>query len=193
MSSNEVIDSGSHWKEKPRLAWAGFIASRFQTEHRLDELDYELELLQEFSVQARAQRNALTAISKLPTEIICHIFGLLCQNWAPRSRWEGASNDGDSEVAGYPNRRGIGYDLGWMKVSHVCASWRRIALSTPSLWCDIHCASLAPGIRKAVIGRSSDRPLNMKLDYSRGPTHLSAAEWSAMWLDIQTSTIPVPG
>ena len=58
-------------------------------------------------------------VSRLPIELLSEIF--LCVR--------------DSSLADEAEKMYLDdYDNKWIRVSHVCASWRSIALSTPELW-----------------------------------------------------------
>ncbi|VDC01172.1 unnamed protein product [Peniophora sp. CBMAI 1063] len=182
MSSHEYIDPIQ--ADQARLAWDGFMTSRFQSGRgvRLNELDHELKLLEEFSVRAKAQRNAHVGPCKLPNEILCHIFGLLCQTWPPHKTRDAGSTSKSNRY----NDGEVAYDHAWIKITHVCSLWRRVALSTPSLWCDVDCANLAPGFRETVLERSVDQPISLRIDYNDCPGHLSAAGWTQLWTERRT-------
>ncbi|RDB25989.1 hypothetical protein Hypma_006101 [Hypsizygus marmoreus] len=63
------------------------------------------------------KNNAALPVAQLPPEILCWIFELF-------------------KIADYfpfdP------FSMSWTRVTHVCASWRRIAISCPTLWNNIH-------------------------------------------------------
>ncbi|KZV64017.1 hypothetical protein PENSPDRAFT_190544 [Peniophora sp. CONT] len=165
MSSNDPLVP-----EQARLAWSGFMASRFQPQRhpvRVHELDYELELLQEFSVLAKLQRNAHIWMCRLPAELLVYIFDLLRNIWKPSGfLW----NDGV-----------VTYELGWINATHVCSAWRKVALSAPSLWCNIDCSSVASRMRKPVLERSVQLPLSLTFNFgTRARRHHDT--WAKDWL-----------
>ncbi|KAI0309480.1 hypothetical protein OF83DRAFT_1158460, partial [Amylostereum chailletii] len=74
----------------------------------------------------RTEMNALLPISLLPIEVLCQIFALV------------AATDPvvtDNRYRGYPilTRQ----TRGWIRVSHVCRSWREAALGCPTLWTNV--------------------------------------------------------
>ncbi|KAI0742720.1 hypothetical protein C8Q80DRAFT_928278 [Daedaleopsis nitida] len=70
-------------------------------------------------VKLREGLNALTPIGRLPTEILGRCIVFLAQDTF------------DAHV-----HRGRGA-LSWIPASHVCGSWRAVALATPGFWASI--------------------------------------------------------
>ncbi|KAI0040251.1 hypothetical protein FA95DRAFT_1472499, partial [Auriscalpium vulgare] len=82
------------------------------------------------------RRNAYLPVSRLPPEMLAKIFQflvLLDLEWT---------------------REG----LGWIAVTHVCASWRAIALGCPSLWTNLT-FRLGMEWAETMLGRSRGLPL----------------------------------
>ncbi|KAI0063665.1 hypothetical protein BV25DRAFT_1824230 [Artomyces pyxidatus] len=69
----------------------------------------------------KSRLNELIPIARLPAEILCHIFSC-CAYAEPVHR-------GSDLYCPSPEKR-----LGWMKVTHVCRSWREVALDSSALW-----------------------------------------------------------
>ena len=108
-------------------------------------LDHEFEVISALVQSQKAQRNAISPISTLPSEVLVLIFK--------------AYRDDDSNTFGYRDRnalarlsdsctiRGRGNwvayikepskHLGWMECSRVCQRWRHIIFGTSSLWSDV--------------------------------------------------------
>ncbi|KAI0038407.1 hypothetical protein FA95DRAFT_1599867 [Auriscalpium vulgare] len=89
-------------------------------------------------------------VSRLPPEVLTHVFSLLSSVDRPRIKMSLNQNQAD---------------LGWLKVTHVCQRWRNIALNEPLLWAsDIVLPSLL-GDRWAAtfVTRAQDVPLTVTL------------------------------
>lgn len=122
---------------------------------RLEEL--RAELLSMTAEQNRWQktvdhcRGALSPLRRFPTEILEAVFQIFC-----------SQTDNILDILDGP----------WL-LSHVCSLWRRIVLSTPSLWTHIAvCDSFQPRVQRAysyssstllhiALSRSGDLPLNI--------------------------------
>ncbi|KAF5338608.1 hypothetical protein D9611_012788 [Ephemerocybe angulata] len=87
-------------------------------------LDLEIAKLEQVLASLKRRRNALSAISQLPTELMHSIFYLSIRypDEAHGRAWTRLSNLEDT-------RRSI---------SHVSHDWRTIALEWPKLWSEIH-------------------------------------------------------
>lgn len=57
------------------------------------------------------------------------------------------------------------YSLGWTRVTHVCSLWRRVAISTPSLWSSIP-LNLPPKWVDELLRRSNQVPLDLTIPES---------------------------
>ncbi|KAA1475925.1 hypothetical protein DENSPDRAFT_842810 [Dentipellis sp. KUC8613] len=61
----------------------------------------------------RTHYNSVAHVNRLPTELLAHIFGFVQEIDKP------------------------GYNLGWLRVTHVCHQWRSAALGHSNLWAEI--------------------------------------------------------
>ncbi|KZV63078.1 hypothetical protein PENSPDRAFT_758249 [Peniophora sp. CONT] len=138
-------------------AWDAFLLSRFgaadQTscgaagfEARAALLDLELEILQDprTLASARRLRNSSNPAYSLASEVLTHVLWFSQANWAPRQDWEACNGD-----------------IGWIALCHVCSRWREVALSTPSLWCDLGCYGLAIRAIPTILARSRQNKLRL--------------------------------
>jgi len=66
--------------------------------------------------------NSSQPVNHLPPEILAHIFEAVQICWNLTLRPFGKETKRANE---------------WLRVTHVCRYWRRVALSTPSLWTNI--------------------------------------------------------
>ncbi|KAH7922443.1 hypothetical protein BV22DRAFT_1121467 [Leucogyrophana mollusca] len=85
------------------------------------KIDNELEVLGNRVRALRTRRNAISRISSLPDELLAAVF----MHYASRLYAEYCRLQ-DSLYMPQP--------LQWIKVTHVCRHWRRVALSYPTLW-----------------------------------------------------------
>ncbi|KZV69572.1 hypothetical protein PENSPDRAFT_753218, partial [Peniophora sp. CONT] len=185
-------------REQTRLAWAGFFHSRFPLDNGVPvpELDYELDLLEEFTLLAKRRRNARIRASRLPAELLSMIFGFLSMTWLPklidiRENPEDDDSETDSDENAYdPDVDDVRYRSGWITVTHVCSQWRKVALSTPTLWCDVDCVHLSPCYRKIVFknAKSYDMPIALTLDYIYKPHNVGSVAWTRKWLNTSISS-----
>lgn len=68
----------------------------------------------------QSHRNAIVPVDKIPPEILSYIFSFCTP------QFEGFQDfGGGSKVE--PDRR-------WLAFSHICSSWRQLALADPTLW-----------------------------------------------------------
>lgn len=95
----------------------------------------------------RAVRSDRALISRLPYETMVAIFRAIDD--PPRIIRDESSSVGRVW-------------LGWIYVSHVCRTWRDIAIRDSSLWSNI-CFVLGPQWTETVLGRSNNYPIN--IDY----------------------------
>ncbi|RDB16622.1 hypothetical protein Hypma_002869 [Hypsizygus marmoreus] len=86
----------------------------------------------------KGHHNSLSIISRLPPEILAHVFKFIA----------------DSSVALVRSGK-----LRWIVVSHVCRRWRSVALECPSLWTDIPISH--PHWAKEMLVRSHMAPLTI--------------------------------
>ncbi|TFY73419.1 hypothetical protein EWM64_g10592, partial [Hericium alpestre] len=99
------------------------------------------------------ERPTQTSIAaRVPTEILLQIFA------------ECINEEVDPD--------GIGFSGNWIKsITHVCRSWREIAIDYPALWANI--AFLSPHMTRTMLDRSKDVLINIHAnptpDYLQGP------------------------
>ncbi|KAI0042354.1 hypothetical protein FA95DRAFT_1610259, partial [Auriscalpium vulgare] len=87
-------------------------------------------------------------VSRLPPEVLTHVFSLLSSIARPRIKVLLKENQ---------------VDLGWLKITHVCQRWRNIALNEPLLWAsNIVLPSLLGDLWAATfVTRAQDVPLTV--------------------------------
>ncbi|KZV67360.1 hypothetical protein PENSPDRAFT_654108 [Peniophora sp. CONT] len=160
--------AGLNWDEAAYTntsedAWSAFIKSRFEVlaSRKLNVgptiqsrmLDLELSMLQKHGRIAHQYRNAFSGVAALPAEILATIFTFAQVGWQPNPRF----------------RLTPKLDLGWVSVTHVCNSWRRAAISTPSLWTAISCSHLSLQMLPEFVHRA--RNSGLQLDYETWLCH----------------------
>ncbi|EIM84200.1 uncharacterized protein STEHIDRAFT_132626 [Stereum hirsutum FP-91666 SS1] len=86
-------------------------------------IDKDLLALRNAFALSQTDRNALSPICRLPSELLAQIF---------------AAIDDTPRRARTPTSKGSPYtSLGWINVTHVCRHWRYVALEYPRLWRNI--------------------------------------------------------
>ncbi|VDC04020.1 unnamed protein product [Peniophora sp. CBMAI 1063] len=120
---------------------------------QLTAFDAELAYANKAVLVAKKRRNLLAPACRLPFEILSTIFALVQQIWTPGVERE---------------RKVYEYDLGWLRVSHVCQYWRNVAVQTPSLWTKIPCLALPPRAAFWFYLRSRHAPLHLTLETEMG-------------------------
>jgi hypothetical protein len=100
--------------------------------------------------QLRSLRNALAPISFLPPEVLAQVFHFLWLEDPPRFEE---------------------HYLGWIRATHVCRLWRRVALGDSLLWTRIADTLNNTGWVSEMLTRARNAPLNIdiKHDLKRGP------------------------
>ncbi|KAI0065756.1 hypothetical protein BV25DRAFT_1821436 [Artomyces pyxidatus] len=98
--------------------------------------------LQAYAQSLRRQKNARAPVSRLPVEIVVHIFSLF--QASPR----------------LPHNR-YTRPPAWLAVTHVYQRWRNISLSCPILWTDIIVQN--SNWAKAMLSRSKGAPITLCL------------------------------
>ncbi|KAI0061261.1 hypothetical protein BV25DRAFT_1916945 [Artomyces pyxidatus] len=94
-----------------------------------------------------------TPVSRLPPEVLERIFSF-CTFLEPPSMREFSEGS---------------YDLGWIKISHVCRSWRQISMNFAALWTDIAAPYLPERWVFEMLARSKNAPLSLMLYMSKHP------------------------
>ncbi|TFY69504.1 hypothetical protein EVG20_g3136 [Dentipellis fragilis] len=100
------------------------------------------------------QRNALQPIARLPPEVLSSIFHLVANTEQPYPR-----------TRPYPPLYGSPGSLGWILLSHVCRSWRAVALRDTALWANSMCA--LPSATAEFLRRAHTAPLTIRHDFGR--------------------------
>ncbi|KAA1467143.1 hypothetical protein DENSPDRAFT_868884 [Dentipellis sp. KUC8613] len=113
----------------------------------LTQLSEELSAMADTIVLYRQRRNALLPVSRLLPNILVRVFASLAHDDPPcTAPWSS------------PLHEKIWEALGWIKVTQVCAAWRHLALTTPSLWNRIHNV-VSPRWAIALLERSAPEPI----------------------------------
>ncbi|KAI0719789.1 hypothetical protein C8T65DRAFT_34487 [Cerioporus squamosus] len=92
--------------------------------HDAQSLDRMMDFLSTALVAVRTRYNLISAVHKLPTEILLFIFHLL----RPKTARE--AEQAPVELSAASNRSLV-------SLTHVCHRWRAVALDCPALWTDI--------------------------------------------------------
>ncbi|VDB83205.1 unnamed protein product [Peniophora sp. CBMAI 1063] len=158
--------------------WKTFVLSRFGSPDdtsrpastRTAQLDHELEIMQDphILVLAKRRRNDSLLCCTLPHEVLSRVM------WFAQAAWSPERSFPSGEVS-----------LGWIVVTHVCNSWREVALSSSSLWCDIRCYALPVSAVPALIERSRQRRLKLSFfNYPDGdaPLESKMSALRQLWL-----------
>ncbi|THU88163.1 hypothetical protein K435DRAFT_730149, partial [Dendrothele bispora CBS 962.96] len=117
----------------------------------LEELRRRKSEIQRYSDE---RRNLLSPIRKLPIEILGEIFATSC-------------SDNGLSIAAFPEGR---ISAPTLALSHVCFLWRKVILSTPSLWARmsvdfVHAEKeRARSLVELYLTRSRPAPLTCKLE-----------------------------
>ena len=90
------------------------------------------------------RRNVLVPISLLPPEILAQVFHLLVLEEPP-----------------FSGERNL---LGWIRVTHVCWSWRQVALDDLTLWAKIRGIPANKKRISEILARSKNAQLDIKLN-----------------------------
>ncbi|VDB86819.1 unnamed protein product [Peniophora sp. CBMAI 1063] len=156
-----------HW-QAARTAWSSLVDARFDSQRgsadpttlaaSLHEADIELQVIQECLMLARRRRNAMARVCRLPFELLSRIFSYLQVAWKP-ARWKLTEDALDKWEA--RNGAIFRYASGWMAVTHVCSTWRQVAVNDSSLWCDIECQHIHPNYLSTILARSKGQMLTL--------------------------------
>ncbi|TFY65630.1 hypothetical protein EVG20_g5458 [Dentipellis fragilis] len=113
-------------------------------------LDAEMEAMKRTMRTLSARRNAMVSfVSRIPEDVLLQVFAYLVDDDPPRL----VQHE-------YEHRR----CLGWIRVTHVCRSWRDAALADSSLWARIEC-DITIDWTLAMLSRSNERPLIVDVDF----------------------------
>ena len=94
--------------------------------------------------------NAMTKISRLPSELLSEIFVCCAQDYFK------SYTDHKTHYSYYSHHRGVPE---WVRVAHICHAWREIALSTPRLWSFVPVTQRS--IAEQLLLRSKKAPLSI--------------------------------
>ena len=114
----------------------------------ISTLDKGIDATRQFLLSLLTRRNALVPISLLPPEILARVFHLLVLEEPPAYRKQ---------------------NLGWIRVTHVCRNWRRVALDDLSLWAKIRDTRANTKWISEILARAKDAPLDIELDAAAWP------------------------
>ena len=95
-----------------------------------------------------SMRNALVPVSFLPPEVLARVFHFLSLEEPPY----------------YGKRK-----LGWIRATHVCRLWRRVALDDSSLWAQISGIQRNTKLVSEMLTRSRKAPLDIDIDLGQMP------------------------
>ncbi|TFK56488.1 hypothetical protein OE88DRAFT_1729979 [Heliocybe sulcata] len=97
------------------------------------QIEDEMGPLQARLLRLRADRNALAPISCLPVELLSRIFRFVVEweNEEVRIKYEQILR---RSVRTVDHSRKNFYRLKWISISHVCRTWRTVAIDCPVLW-----------------------------------------------------------
>jgi len=103
----------------------------------------EIEVLEATITAWKGRYNTLSIIARLPPEILSIIFKCVA------SATQASCNP-------------VYHRISWIKLTHVCTHWRRVALECPSLWTTIPLAH--PRWAEEMLARSREAPLTIVAD-----------------------------
>ena len=120
------------------------------------------------ATRLKSAMNSLTPVGKLPEEILA-----LIMLWVAKDAYEAAHT--------HP------HPLRWIRVTHVCHTWRTVALATPALWANIHYTQ--PDVFRELLARSKHAPLSIAVNVDVSSVSGSTDSWEAecprTWADIE--------
>ncbi|KZV77649.1 hypothetical protein PENSPDRAFT_645280 [Peniophora sp. CONT] len=115
--------------------------------------------------------------AQLPDDIICQFYYILAKDFAP---WAPRRTQVSTRTYGGPPGR-----LGWMNLTHVCRTWRRVGLEMSTLWAPIVC-DFPPNIPE-IAERARDTPLTFVLNqYDSNRVHWSIDDVSKVISRVRT-------
>ncbi|KAI6108147.1 hypothetical protein F5141DRAFT_1120993 [Pisolithus sp. B1] len=113
----------------------------------LDRIDKEIETVTLSLCSLRSWRNSLSHVSRLPPELLSAIFLEYALDWHFENIMICADQVPD-----------------WVSVSHVCRTWRHVAVNCPALWTRFFLASCR--WVDVLLARSKTSPLSIYVDLS---------------------------
>ncbi|KAH8830067.1 hypothetical protein DL96DRAFT_915310 [Flagelloscypha sp. PMI_526] len=162
-----------------------------QYEHLITQLQRSADQLKSYISYQKAK---ISPIRKLPLEMLATVFSLIC-----------SSNNAAKVYSG---------ELPALRLSHVSTQWRRLSLSSPSLWSHLHFAHRPRRprrLRKLLVDPETSRMevLSIYLTHSRAqalsiyfwmnssaararPLARALADHSSRWQDLQICVHDIP-
>ncbi|EIW65334.1 uncharacterized protein TRAVEDRAFT_42710 [Trametes versicolor FP-101664 SS1] len=124
-----------------------------------DELRTALHIVSDAASDLKHRVNVIAPVSKLPTELLGLIFEFA------KGHDERVEVEGGAPLTTKKTAR-----TNLINITHVCRTWRAVALASPSLWADIlvddHTSRLPSA--DAFLGRSQTMPLYLHASQMRG-------------------------
>ncbi|EIM84483.1 uncharacterized protein STEHIDRAFT_170168 [Stereum hirsutum FP-91666 SS1] len=102
-------------------------------------------------------RNSLNPFHRLPPEIISRCFHILASMEPPMYKEVVSTR---IRCRGHVHLECV-ISLGWIKVTHVCGTWRCVALGDPTLWQDLSFFAMRPRCFSTISRRSKSLPLSI--------------------------------
>ncbi|VDC01808.1 unnamed protein product [Peniophora sp. CBMAI 1063] len=167
--------------DNPTSEWLALVRSRLDGIAERQDLPTrlrDLEAIDRAIVEARQLRNARAWPRTLPSEIWVKVF-MQC-----RSLWY------TGRYIDQPFR------FGWMTVTHVCSSWRQIALGAPILWTDLtfNALSLPHQFVPDILARAGSAPLDVSIYWQNNrPTPRDLNIWLSSSTCRRVRTLSLSG
>ncbi|TFY73861.1 hypothetical protein EWM64_g10151 [Hericium alpestre] len=119
-----------------------------------DMLLTELKAIQHLVTLTVARVNDLSITTRLPVEVLTHVFSILAECDPPSPEPLKGDRSGDKA------------HLGWITATHVCRRWRHVALSAPALWTNIGAPQTGPWMDE-MLARSKQVPFTLSACITR--------------------------
>ncbi|KAI0640809.1 hypothetical protein C8Q79DRAFT_1122856 [Trametes meyenii] len=114
-------------------------------------LEDEIAVHERRIIDIKSRLNTMTLIARLPPELLSEVFLHVAKGAF-------ASGLDETHYGPYrPSSYGASRFYAWVQVTHVCRSWRSVALNTPRLWG--HIVLTRKPVVDAVLARSKKAPL----------------------------------
>jgi len=114
------------------------------------------------------QQNLLAPVSRLPPELVLHIFSYVKAVVTLESKHVYRINE--------VNRRK------WIMLTHIFHLWRDIALCTPSLWSNIHISEFDYKWANTMLQRSQHVPLNVHVRFRSTDEEVQAHQGGSIYI-----------
>lgn len=108
------------------------------------QIKEEIEWLEAAITVWKLRHNTLNITERLPPEILSLVFESVAAHF---------------HEADYNQ-------MGWIKITHVCTRWRRVALDCPSFWTTFTIPTLHPSLAEKMMERSKTAPLTVQIHVS---------------------------